>query len=81
MQGEEGNAEEETRFSLPMLPSPAVALMLLGAVQEVQRAGGSALDSASLHMLQWHLAQACTAALRCFLWRVGMGGPEACHGP
>ena len=51
-----------------MLPSPALMLLLLGAVQEVQRAGGSTLDAASVHMLQWHLALACTAALRCSCW-------------
>ena len=60
--GSEG--EGETRFQLPQLPSPAVLLLLLGAVQEIQRAGGPALDATALHLLQWELAQACTSALR-----------------
>lgn len=57
--------DEEVRFSLPGMPSPAAVLCLLAAVGELHRAGGPAVGMQALQLLAWHLSHACLGALRC----------------
>jgi len=53
-----GEDDDAVHFPLPTAPSPAAIGLLLGACDEVERAGGCAVHDSTLRQLQWEVSSA-----------------------